>query len=51
MFRAIGTILLLLVLARMFDTAFVALEDAAVSLFDFIEVSANVASLQVEARQ
>ena len=51
MFRAIGVILILLVLSRMFDTAFVALEDAAVSVFDFIEISANGASLQVEANQ
>jgi hypothetical protein len=35
----------------MFSSAFVALEQSAVSVFGFIETSAEVAALQIEIQQ
>jgi hypothetical protein len=48
MFRAIGMILILLTLSKMFGSAFVALEKSAVAVFGLVETSAQVASLELE---
>jgi hypothetical protein len=51
MFRAIGTIIVLLVAYNLFTNAFIAFENALVATFSAVEVAANATSAQLEAQQ
>ncbi|HMA77870.1 MAG TPA: hypothetical protein VKP88_01890 [Candidatus Paceibacterota bacterium] len=51
MFRAIGTVIVLLVTYNLFTTAFVAFENALVATFNAVEVAASAATAELEAQQ
>lgn len=51
MFRAIGTVIVLLVAYNLFTTAFVAFENALVASFEAVEMAANATTAQLEAQQ
>jgi hypothetical protein len=47
MFRAIGTVIVLLVLVRLFGPVFDALSDALIASFELVETSANMATVEL----
>lgn len=51
MFRAIGTVIVLLVAYNLFTNAFIAFENALIATFSAVEVAANATSAQLEAQQ
>ncbi len=50
MFRAIGLLILIYFLTKIFDQGSTAFEDATVASFKFVETAAVISSEQLEAR-
>tara|TARA_B100001989_G_scaffold209952_1_gene159099 strand:- start:232 stop:387 length:156 start_codon:yes stop_codon:yes gene_type:complete len=50
MFRAIGTVIILITLSNMFATAFAALERTMVASLGFVETAANTATSELIER-
>ena len=51
MFRAIGLLIFIYFLTKIFDQGFVAFEDATVASLQFVETAAVISSEQLEARR